>query len=171
MHGNSEDYPISVQFSRKADRRWQADCHGTSPTALFSDRFDAERFVRDWFAYWSEHPLPINEVRNASPDRVIPVTTPDRPAGPVNNARQSTPREPQQQPLGIVVGIGREPNGRWVAQFRIEVTQDFPDLPSAKRAVRAWVRHWANTDIPIYHTWDNRPWDAYVPVQDSIPGG
>lgn len=165
----SATYPVSVSFIRAENKRWQPNCAGTSSGTRFSERGEVEQFVRDWFAHWSERPLPIDEVSNYGPESVIPVV-PQTKSTPSVKVKPPTPL-PDCQPVGVVVVIVREADGYWRADWRMEGTREYPDSASALRAVRAWVRYWSERDIPIYHVIDRSPLNPYVPVDDSVPGG
>ena len=152
-------YPIELIFSRSDKAGWHIYCVGRS-SGRYRERAQAENFVRDWFAHWAENPLPINEINDSNPQGIVPVRCSDIASNLVPPEVEPAKREVE----GIEVHLERDYKRMWSARFRNRDSsyRSYPDLESAKLAIRNWVSHWSANDIPVDSVYDESPGSAVI---------
>lgn len=82
----------------------------------------------------------------------------------------STTPEDYDKPMGISVVITHTSIG-WSFSVKSGDSFVYKDMPTARRAVRDWLRHWADADIEVDEVRNFHSPDRFIPKDGSVPGG
>ena len=74
------------------------------------------------------------------------------------------------KPMGISVVITHTSLG-WSISVKSGDSHVYESMPEARDAVRAWLRHWADSDIEVAEVRNFHSPDRFIPKDGSVPGG